>query len=188
MDIIIEDLCKSYRGHQVLNHFSCTLKEGKISCLMGKSGIGKTTLLSVLMKLEKADSGTISGTEGKKISAVFQENRLLENLDAVENIRVMTGKTSTEICGLLEELELPVFEKEPVSEYSGGMKRRVAIARALLAEYDILIMDEPFQGLDAETKNKAAAVIRKKTAGKTVIFVTHDESECDFFQAEKIKL
>lgn len=71
---------------------------------------------------------------------------------------------------------------------AGGMKRRVAIARALLAEYDILIMDEPLQGLDAETKEKVATVIKTQTAGKTVLFVTHDEKEAEFFEAECMEL
>lgn len=133
---------------------------------MGKSGIGKSTLLSILMGLEKADEGTVSGMEHQKISAIFQENRLFENLDAVTNIHITTGKTKEEIAGFLKEMELDDVAGKPVSEYSGGMKRRVAIARALLAEYDILIMDEPLQGLDAETKEKVATVIKTQTAGK----------------------
>lgn len=85
-------------------------------------------------------------------------------------------------------MELDDIAGKPVSEYSGGMKRRVAIARALLAEYDILIMDEPLQGLDAETKEKVATVIKTQTAGKTVLFVTHDEKEAEFFEAERMEL
>ena len=98
------------------------------------------------------------------------------------------GKTKEEIAGFLKEMELDDVAGKPVSEYSGGMKRRVAIARALLAEYDILIMDEPLQGLDAETKEKVATVIKMQTAGKTVLFVTHDEKEAEFFEAECMEL
>ena len=98
------------------------------------------------------------------------------------------GKTKEEIAGFLKEMELDDVAGKPVSEYSGGMKRRVAIARALLAEYDILIMDEPLQGLDAETKEKVATVIKTQTAGKTVLFVTHDEKEAEFFEAECMEL
>ena len=117
-----------------------------------------------------------------------EENRLFENLDAVTNIHITTGKTKEEIAGFLKEMELDDVAGKPVSEYSGGMKRRVAIARALLAEYDILIMDEPLQGLDAETKEKVATVIKMQTAGKTVLFVTHDEKEAEFFEAECMEL
>ena len=184
MDIIITNLCKSYEGHPVLDHYSCTFKENKITCIMGKSGIGKTTLLSVLMGIEKAEEGTICGIEHKKISAVFQENRLFENLDAVTNIKITTGKSEEEIEHLLRELDLEEVQGKPVEEYSGGMKRRVAIARALLAEYDVLLMDEPLQGLDAQTKEKTANIIRTKTEGKTVLIVTHDEQDILLFQAE----
>ena len=77
-----------------------------MTCIMGKSGIGKSTLLSILMGLEKADEGTVSGMEHQKISAIFQENRLFENLDAVTNIHITTGKTKEEIAGFLKEMEL----------------------------------------------------------------------------------
>ena len=113
-----------------------------MTCIMGKSGIGKSTLLSILMGLEKADEGTVSGMEHQKISVIFQENRLFENLDAVTNIHITTGKTKEEITGFLKKMELDDIAGKPVSEYSGGMKRRVAIARALLAEYDIFGMGQ----------------------------------------------
>lgn len=159
-----------------------------MTCIMGKSGIGKTTLLAVLMGLVKADEGAVTEMEHKKISAIFQENRLFENLDAVTNIRITTGKSDAEIERFLQKMELKDIIGKPVSEYSGGMKRRVAIARALLAEYDILFMDEPLQGLDACTKEKVALMIKEQTNGKTVLFVTHEEKEAEFFQAERVEL
>ena len=73
MDIKIIDICKSFKGQQVLKNLNITLSEGKISCIMGASGVGKTTLAYILMGLLKADAGQIIGLEGKKISAVFQE-------------------------------------------------------------------------------------------------------------------
>ena len=106
MDIIVKNLCKTYDRNQVLDHFSCTFREKKMTCIMGKSGIGKSTLLSILMGLEKADEGTVSGMEHQKISAIFQENRLFENLDAVTNIHITTGKTKEEITGFLKKMEL----------------------------------------------------------------------------------
>lgn len=169
---------------KVLNDFSFVFPEGKTTCIMGRSGIGKTTLLSILMGIEPADSGTVTGVEGKKLAAVFQENRLFENLDAIRNIEVVTGRKQEEIKALLVKLLLPVEERKPVAAYSGGMKRRVAIARALLADADILFLDEPLQGLDGETKEQVAGVMREQMQGKTVLLVTHEESECDFFGAE----
>ena len=123
MDIIVKNLCKTYDRNRVLDHFSCTFREKKMTCIMGKSGIGKSTLLSILMGLEKADEGTVSGMEHQKISAIFQENRLFENLDAVTNIHITTGKTKEEITGFLKKMELDDIAGKPVSEYSGGMKR-----------------------------------------------------------------
>ena len=184
MDICVEHLCKTYGMTTVLNDFSFVFPEGKTTCIMGRSGIGKTTLLSILMGIETADSGTVTGVEGKKLAAVFQENRLFENLDAIRNIEVVTGRKQEEIKALLDELLLPAEERKPVATYSGGMKRRVAIARALLSDADILFLDEPLQGLDGETKEQVAGVMREQMQGKTVLLVTHEESECDFFGAE----
>ncbi len=183
MDIRIEHLCKKYGNEAVLEDFSYTFKEGKTTCIMGKSGAGKTTLLSILMGLEKADSGEIHGLEGKKFSAVFQENRLLEQLDAVDNVRIATGAAEKEIKNLLRELELPLDERKAVKNYSGGMKRRVAIARALLADYDVLFLDEPLKGLDEATRECVANVIKQRTTGKTVLMITHEPWECNFFGA-----
>ena len=188
MDICVKNICKAYGDTRVLDHFSCVFKEGKITCIMGKSGIGKTTLLAVLMGLEKPDSGTVTGISGRRFAAVFQENRLFENLDAVRNIEVTTGKKKEEICSLLRQLDLREEEGKPVRDYSGGMKRRVAIARALLADAEVLFLDEPLQGLDDVTKEKVASVMRDKWKGKTVIYVTHEEKECEFFGADKISL
>ena len=124
----------------------------------------------------------------KKDKAAIGNNIKYKRLEAENNRRILTRKTKEEIAGFLKEMELDDIAGKPVSEYSGGMKRRVAIARALLAEYDILIMDEPLQGLDTETKEKVATVIKTQTAGKTVLFVTHDEKEAEFFEAECVEL
>ena len=145
-----------------------------MTCIMGKSGIGKSTLLSILMGLEKADEGTVSGMEHQKISAIFQENRLFENLDAVTNIHITTGKTKEEITGFLKKMELDDIAGKPVSEYSGGMKRRVAIARALLAEYDILIMDEPTAGLDPRTRVEFKEILKDLKDQKKIEFALRE--------------
>ena len=79
-------------------------------------------------------------------------------------------------------------ETEPAETFSGGMKRRLAIARALLAEYDLLVLDEPFRGLDEETKEQVMAAVRERTAGKTVLMVTHDEDEARVMAAHLVRL
>ena len=146
-----------------------------MTCIMGKSGIGKSTLLSILMGLEKADEGTVSGMEHQKISAIFQENRLFENLDAVTNIHITTGKTKEEITGFLKEMELDDVAGKPVSEYSGGMKRRVAIARAIAAQPPVILADEPTGNLDSASSKEILAILKKMhKTGRTVILITHD--------------
>ena len=89
--IRIEHLCKAYDGKPVLRDFSLTMESGEHLCLMGPSGCGKTTLLRLLMALERPDGGGIAGLDGLRMSAVFQEDRLLEQLTAAENVRFVCG-------------------------------------------------------------------------------------------------
>ncbi len=93
-----------------------------------------------------------------------------------------------EIAAELDAVGLSGCENKPVRELSGGMKRRVALLRALLAEYDVLYLDEPFKGLDTETKGIVMDYTRRKTKGKTVIMVTHDQAECDMLADETVKM
>ncbi|SDI05064.1 NitT/TauT family transport system ATP-binding protein [Pseudobutyrivibrio sp. 49] len=187
MDIVIENLSKAYDNQLVLDNLSVTFPEKSFTCLMGKSGAGKTTLLSILMELESADSGVITGLEDKKISVVFQENRLCNNLTALLNIKMVIEDSSrisdSDIMNWLEKIGLGEDAKKPVQEYSGGMKRRVAILRALLADFDLLIMDEPLKGLDEATKQQVIDLIKELTKEKTVIMTTHDISEAKAFDA-----
>ena len=192
MAIEIKNLTKTYDGQIVLNDYSTSFEDGSFTCIMGKSGVGKTTLLNILMGLEAAESGEISGLSGRKISAVFQENRLCDNLTALLNIKMIIEDSSrisdAEIIKFLNRIGLGNELKKPVSEFSGGMKRRVAILRALLADFDLLIMDEPLKGLDDETKQQVIDLIKELTKEKTVIMTTHDDSEADAFNANIISL
>lgn len=156
---------------------------------MGPSGCGKTTLLNILLGLERTDRGTITGLPGR-MSAVFQEERLCEDFSAVTNVRLVTGKSVSdeEIARCLSSLGLSGSTHVPVRELSGGMKRRVAIARAVLAEGELLILDEPFKGLDEATRETVAAEMRRRTIGKTVVMVTHDPAEAMMMEAEVIEM
>ena len=180
-DIVIRGLCKAFDGKQVLRDFSAALPAGQVTGLMAPSGAGKTTLLRILMGLETPDRGTITGLDGLRLSAVFQEDRLCENLNPVSNLRLVTPALSWEAAeaalatvGLLTDCPC-----QPARELSGGMRRRVAILRALLTEYDLLFLDEPFKGLDQETKEIVMADTRRRCAGRTVLFVTHDPAELE---------
>lgn len=182
MDISITNLCKKYGDKQVLHCFSATIKKGTVTCIKAPSGKGKTTLLRILSGLEKADSGSIQGLEDYRISMVFQEDRLCENMSAADNIKLVCGKhfSKEQIMDELKAVGLEGSERQPVRELSGGMRRRTALLRALMASYDILILDEPFQGLDGENKKKIMDYTKLKSEGKTVLLVTHDEEEAGY--------
>ncbi len=182
MDIAVENLSKQYHGVPVLPGFSAIFPDGKTTCIMGPSGCGKTTLLRILMGLEPADGGKVKGMSGRKISAVFQEDRLCENLSAVSNIRIVCPKT-VEREAIEAALRAVGLEEaslyQPAAELSGGMKRRVAIVRGVLAPSEVVLMDEPFRGLDEGTRARTAAFVKENLRGKTLILVTHDPEEPD---------
>lgn len=185
--IRIRNLSKAYGSHVVFHDFSLDIPMGNTTCLMAPSGAGKTTLLRILMGLEEADQGTVTGMEHRKISAVFQEPRLCENLSAFANIRMVREKKMwrrnregwEEISRAMEELGLGGCERQPVREMSGGMRQRVALLRALYARWDVLFLDEPFQGLDQESRERTIAYAREKCLGKTVVLVTHSREEAE---------
>ena len=190
--IKIDELNKNFGDTAVFKEFSAEFEDGSVTCIMGSSGIGKTTLLRILMGLEDYDSGCITGLENKTMAAVFQEDRLCENLTVSANIRMTGGKDEKGIS----EQEVVKYVNEPekrVKQYpyelSGGMKRRVAILRAVLADRDIVFFDEPLKGLDQETEKKVMETIVPLLSGKTVLWVTHREDEAAYFKnANMLKL
>lgn len=186
----IEDLSKSYGTEVVLSHISFSLSDGAAYCLMGPSGAGKTTLLRILMGLEKADGGRITGIPEKRIAAVFQEDRLLYGFTAAENIRFVTGSRypAAELDSVIKRLLPPDSLKKPVCEFSGGMRRRVALLRAILAPSDFVIMDEPFTGLDRDTKLTAIGLIKEYCAEKLLLLSTHADEDAELLGAEILRL
>ena len=188
-DIEIRNVCKKFGSKTILDNFSHTFKAGSITCIEGASGIGKTTLLNLIAGLSEPDSGSISGVPAR-IACVFQEDRLCEDFSAVSNIRLVCGKTKkkAEIVRHLSELSLSEDLKKPVRDFSGGMKRRVAIARVVCFDADCILMDEPFKGLDEESKKIAMDYVLRYTKGKTVICITHDNSEPAYLGAALITM
>lgn len=180
-DIILSDITKSFDDKTVLNGVSFTFPAGSTTCIKGPSGCGKTTLLRIIAGLEQKDGGTISGVP-EKISYVFQEDRLCEDFSAVSNITAVTGWTLSKekIREHLSELGLEESARKPVRELSGGMKRRVAIARAVCYASELLILDEPFKGLDVKLRQSVMDYIKHHADGRTIICVTHDPAEADY--------
>jgi NitT/TauT family transport system ATP-binding protein len=186
MDIKASGIRKSFGDKKVLDGFDATIRENHMTCIMGPSGCGKTTLLYILMGLEPQDEGTVSGMPEKK-SAVFQEDRLCESFNAVSNVRMVCAKDVKDrtIASHLERIGISDLG-QPVREFSGGMKRRVAIVRAILADSDILFLDEPFKGLDVDTKNLVMAYVSENTRNRTVILVTHSLEEVKALDCDMI--
>ena len=183
--IKIKGLNKSFDEKVVFTDFNLEISDGKCTALMGESGCGKTTLLNILLGLDKEYEGEVIGVP-EKLSAVFQENRLCEDYTALSNVQMVADRQAAK--KMLKALGLEKEQKKRVCEFSGGMKRRVAIARALCADYDLLILDEPFSGLDDKTKQSVMEYVKEVTKGKTVILVTHDTQESEFMADKVIML
>lgn len=186
MDIVVNNLNKKYGDKIILDNYYEVFKNNTISFIMGPSGVGKTTLIRILMGLEKADSGEVTGMEDKKISAVFQEDSLCRNLSVYLNIKLVNEDISDiEIENALKQMDLYDYMYKRVDELSGGMKRKVAILRAILCDFDLLIMDEPFKGLDTETKSKVMSYLINNLKNKTAIIITHNIDEVKYFEDSK---
>lgn len=172
-----QKLCKRFGEQAVLTDFSAVFEQGKHYCITGASGCGKTTLLRIIGGLLKADSGSMLLPEKTVFSWVFQENRLLEGKTAAENLHWVAPTCSMQQCEeLLLEMGIPKASlQQPVRAFSGGMKRRVALARCLLFPGTVLLLDEPYKGLDTETRDRVHAVVEKYTAQKTVLMISHEE-------------
>ncbi len=173
MDICFKQVGKRFGRKVVLQAIDWHIGDDETWQIDGPSGIGKTTLLRLLMGLEKPTSGQILGTNGLRFAAVFQENRLLPTLTAVDNVRLVSDWPIAQIERLLQELLHLNDLAQPVSELSGGMQRRVAIARALAAASDILVFDEPFSGLDEQNILQAIHCIQRYREGRTLILSSH---------------
>lgn len=175
-----------YGEKQILKDFSLDIKTGDRICLFGESGLGKTTLLRLIMGLEKPTGGEITGIRDKKISTVFQEDRLLPFKTVKQNL-ILFGDEA-EALENLSALNLSAVADSYPASLSGGMARRVAIARALTHKADIYLFDEPFNGLDSDNIKTAADLILEKTKGKTFIAVTHDKGEAELLHTEILDL
>lgn len=172
--ITVNNVTLTYEGKTVLKNFSAQMDEREISCLVGESGFGKTSLINAMLGFLPLATGGIQGVP-ERLSVVFQEDRLFEDFTVIENLKLFAPPEK--IADALARCGLPGEEKTKVHELSGGMKRRVAIIRAVLCESDYIIMDEPFSGIDAENKRKTALYICANLNGRGLFFTTHNEED-----------
>ena len=184
--ISIDNVSFSYdKRNDVIKDFSLKIERGGRYCLFGESGCGKTTLLRIILGLETPKGGKISFEKPYKFSAVFQENRLLPFKTVLGNITLI-GAEYENALGELQALGIPDCADKYPAELSGGMQRRAALARALAADFEILVLDEAFNGLDQANTASAARRISKVLNDRPLIMVTHSKYEAELLKAELI--
>lgn len=179
--LTVSNLSISYDDKTVIDNFSYTFEEGGHYAILGVSGIGKTTLLNRLCEMLL--------DLGQKVSYMFQDNLLLENASIAKNIKLVNPQLcEKDISDSLQKTGLSVDLSTCVSKLSGGMKRRVALIRAMLYESDIVILDEPFSGLDEASRLAVSDYINSSLNGRTLIVSTHFEQQIEAFHCNVLHL
>lgn len=195
--VALSDICLSYRAQSgerllALDHINLKVKTGEFLCIVGPSGCGKSTLLHLIAGLHQQTSGQIL-VDGKRVQGpgtdrilIFQELGLFPWLTVGQNVEFGmkmkgVGKTEREdkTDYYLRLVHLSQFKDSYTHQLSGGMRQRVALARALATEPDVLLMDEPFAALDAQTRDLLHDELERiwSETGRTIIFVTHNVRE-----------
>jgi len=193
----LSQICLSYRTQSgerllALDHINLQVRAGEFLCIVGPSGCGKSTLLHLIAGLHSQTSGQVL-VDGRPVQGpgtdrilIFQEHGLFPWLTVAENVEFgmkMKGVPKAErlerMRHYLRLVHLAKFEKSYIHQLSGGMRQRVAIARALATEPDVLLMDEPFAALDAQTRDLLHDELERiwNETGRTIIFVTHNVRE-----------
>lgn len=194
----LQHIDKFFGTLDVIRDFTAEFNSPGIYCLTAPSGAGKTTLFRMIMGLDKPDRGEIIFSDDLgfctaasiRFSTVFQEDRLIEHLSPIENTSlVLPGKPEKaairkELCRLLPDESLC----RPVCTLSGGMRRRCAFLRAMMAPSDIVILDEPFAGLDEATKNSVIDYLLERRGERLFLVATHDPKDIKKLGAVTIKV
>jgi NitT/TauT family transport system ATP-binding protein len=187
--LAVRNLKKGYDAQiPIFENFNLIIEENKITCILGPSGIGKTTLLNVISGITDTDSGDLSDFKNRNFSYIFQEPRLLRWKTVYDNINFVLKdlyprKEAEQITNkYIDMVGLAKFRDYYPNSISGGMVQRVSIARAFAYPSEILIMDEPFKSLDMKLKkNLISSFINLwEIDHRTIIFVTHDMEEAAY--------
>ena len=177
--------------------FTLSCDAGEIVAILGESGSGKSTLLDLIAGFISPLSGTIMidgvditalSVEQRPLTVLFQHHNLFEHLSVEKNILLgiskslkSTAEEKHKAKEILKEVGLAGYEQKLASTLSGGQQQRVALARALIRQKPLLLLDEPFTGLDKDTHREMLALVRSITdeKGLHTMMVTHEESDCD---------
>ncbi len=193
-ELSLSHITREFAGDAGPHDVTFTARVGTPLCLKAPSGYGKTTLLRIIVGLETPDSGSVAASPANahpRMSMVFQENRLCPQASALDNARIALPRTSaawSEAPALLAQLGLAGITCQAAETCSGGQQRRIALARALLAPHDLLLLDEPFAGLDDATRAQAAALVREREKERIVIIASHDARDAELLGARIIML
>jgi putrescine transport system ATP-binding protein len=193
--LIIKSLSKKFGVENVLHELDLSLAEGQVLSILGRSGSGKTTLLKIIAGLETLEQGQIFlnqellntwPPQRRNILYLYQEALLFPHLNVVENIafglrlrRMPSAEIEQKTAQMLEELGLSEQAQKMPDELSGGQRQRVAFGRALIVNPRVLLLDEPFGALDAQTRQQMQVLFKRLAQAHriTAIFVTHDLKE-----------
>lgn len=184
-------------GDEIIEYRDLVIPAGSRICIMAPSGYGKTTLLRMLACMNKPSSGEIIYFDGSDdrvrvpaISAMLQESTLVKWANALENIALVSVDSEEIRRGkaYLDRVSLGDSEYKASDALSGGMRRRVELCRALAHESSIVVLDEPFAGLDAETKKRCIDLIEETLQGRTLVVATHDHQDADLLKAQSLDL
>ena len=186
MIIEVKEVSKAYNGKKVLDNFSLNIESEHAYVVTGKEGCGKTTLVRIILGLEKPDSGNVGLLGDYKYpyivsGTVFQDDRMVQSLNAIDNVFMVSNKlfretVTEELLKLLPEDAL----LKPVKELTKGQRRMVAIARACCIPNDVLIMDEPFEGLSEEERATAIRFVRDKQGSGPLFIAAKDTHGLEF--------
>ena len=190
--IRLTNIKKSYDGKAVIEDLSLVIHDGAHVAITAPSGCGKTTLLHIIAGLTRADGGEIAGFSPSQICMLFQEVRLFSRFTALENVMAVQKGSRKQrrekAAQWLQKVELTEEDMHKLpSQLSGGQQQRVALARALAAECPIVFLDEPFKGLDGDTKAQIYRLCRRFLSGKTLLLVTHDEADANALDCEILR-
>lgn len=184
--LIIDKARLAFKGEVLFDDLSLALPAGQTTCLLGPSGVGKSSLLRLIAGLEYAATGEVSAADNEPIATrvayMAQQDLLLPWLSLLDNVllgaRLRRQRQDPErALDILRDLQLHDHLEKLPAELSGGMRQRAALARTLLEDRPFVLMDEPFSALDAITRQDLQLLSYAFLRGKTVLMVTHDPLE-----------
>ena len=180
--IVAENVCKKYKDKEVLKGISYTINKGEIVGLLGPNGVGKTTLIKIMCDINRPTSGIIKMDADDKIAVMFDFNGLYNSFNAIQNLSLYLdeGRDESDIEQALRAVDLWDDRNRRTDTYSKGMQRKLTMARALLKNPNILILDEPFDGLDIESRHYWMKFLMEwKQKGNSIIITSHIMSDIE---------